>query len=187
MPSPTSYFGYGSNLWLLQMSLRCPSSIYTGIARLTRYRWIINARGYANIVQTGNPSDVVYGLVYTLDEDDEDKLDFNEGVPYAYTKEQISMDFWSLASGGKVDLASGICPGAVKKELLVYIDRKRVKDARPKAEYVHRINMGVRDAVKIGMPQKYVDDVIRKFIPAETDQDAQVATEKQVLRSEDER
>ncbi|KAL8732434.1 MAG: hypothetical protein Q9181_003969, partial [Wetmoreana brouardii] len=115
------------------MSLRCPSSTYAGIARLTRYRWIINIRGYANIVETNNPSDVVYGLVYTLTEDDEEELDFNEGVPYAYTKEYISTDFWSLASGGNVDLASGTGQGAEKKELLVYIDRKRIEDAKPKA------------------------------------------------------
>ncbi|KAL9584321.1 MAG: hypothetical protein Q9203_004702, partial [Teloschistes exilis] len=41
----TLYFAYGSNLWLHQMSLRCPSSVYVGVARLPNYRWIINARG----------------------------------------------------------------------------------------------------------------------------------------------
>ncbi|KAL8667381.1 MAG: hypothetical protein Q9202_000597 [Teloschistes flavicans] len=37
------------------MSLRCPSSVYIGIARLPYYRWIINARGYANIVASPPP------------------------------------------------------------------------------------------------------------------------------------
>lgn len=177
------YFGYGSNLWLHQMSVRCPSSTYVGIARLSSYRWIINDRGYANIVETSSVSDVVYGLVYTLTADDEKRLDVNEGVPYAYTKETIPIDFWSLTLGEKVDLDQG----SQKKMMLVYIDRERVEDDKPKAEYVHRINMGVHDAVKIGMPQPYVDDVIRKFIPAEADQKAKDLAEKQALQFEDER
>jgi hypothetical protein len=47
----TLYFGYGSNLWLHQMQLRCPTSQYLGVARLPNYRWIINDRGYANVVE----------------------------------------------------------------------------------------------------------------------------------------
>ncbi|KAL8688808.1 MAG: hypothetical protein Q9218_005373 [Villophora microphyllina] len=166
------------------MSLRCPSSQYVGIARLTNYRWIINGRGYANIVQTTDPSDLVYGLVYSLTEKDEQRLDVNEGVPYAYTKEFITADFWSLEAGQKVDLAG---KSSEKKELLVYIDRKRVEEAKPKAEYVYRINMGLCDAVEIGMPQTYVNSVIRRFIKAEADQEAQVVAEKQAARFEDER
>ena len=164
------------------MSLRCPSSPYVGIARLKNYRWMINDRGYANIVQTNHPSDVVYGLVYTLTEDDEEHLDINEGVPISYTKETIPIDFWALASGEKADFGKG----GEKKQLLVYIDRKRVEDDNPKAEYIHRINMGVQDAVQIGMPQSYVDGVIRKFIPAEGGKEAKLMAEKQALRFEDE-
>jgi hypothetical protein len=36
----TLYFGYGSNLWLHQMQLRCPTSQYLGVARLPNYRLI---------------------------------------------------------------------------------------------------------------------------------------------------
>lgn len=183
MSEPTYYFGYGSNLWLHQMSLRCPSSNYVGIARLESYRWIINDRGYANIVQTTNASDVVYGLVYTLTEDDEKRLDVNEGVPYAYTKETVPINFWPLALGEKVDFIQN----SQKQKLLIYIDRERLEDDKPKAEYVHRINMGVQDAVRVGMPQTYVDNVIRKFIPAEGNQEAKRMAEKQALKFEDER
>ena len=185
MPSLTYYFGYGSNLWLQQMSLRCPSSTYVGIARLSSYRWIINDRGYANIVQTNEPSDLVYGLVYTLTPDNEERLDRNEGVPRAYTKEIIPIEFWSLKAGEEVDLGSGDCTG-IQKDMLVYINRVRVEGDKPKAEYIHRMNLGVRDAVKIGMPQAYVDNVIRQFIPAEGDGEAKAVAEKQALWFEDE-
>ncbi|KAL1648495.1 hypothetical protein SLS58_002250 [Diplodia intermedia] len=57
-PPSTLYFAYGSNLWLDQMHRRCPSSVYLGVGRLhgsnssnTGWRWIINERGYANVVE----------------------------------------------------------------------------------------------------------------------------------------
>lgn len=185
----TLYFGYGSNLWLHQMQLRCPTSQYLGVARLPNYRWIINDRGYANVVErrdtaeaeaeaeaeaaaeAGNSSaaaaaDAVYGLVYSLLPADEARLDVNEGVPEAYTKETLGVDFWASdprVEDGWVDV-SGPAQG---RDALVYIDRKRVAESRPRREYVYRMNMGIRDAVKMGVPRGYVDAVMRKFIPGE--------------------
>ncbi|CAF9930809.1 MAG: hypothetical protein HETSPECPRED_007714 [Heterodermia speciosa] len=182
MSGLTYYFAYGSNLWLHQMSLRCPSSTYVGIALLKKYRWMVNDRGYANIVQTDHSSDVVYGLVYTLTEDDEKRLDVNEGVPIAYTKEVLPIEFWALAPGEKADFGQD----SEKKQLLVYIDRIRLEDDKPKAEYIHRVNMGVQDAVQIGVPQSYVDDMIRKFIPAKGDEKDKLMAEKQATSFEDE-
>lgn len=185
----TLYFGYGSNLWLHQMQLRCPTSQYLGVARLPNYRWIINDRGYANVVErrdtaeaadqaaaeagaeAGNSNaataaDAVYGLVYSLQPPDEARLDVNEGVPEAYTKETLGVDFWASdprVEDGWVDV-SGPAQG---RDALVYIDRKRVAESRPRREYVYRMNMGIRDAVKMGVPGGYVDAVMRKFIPDE--------------------
>ncbi|KAI4264432.1 MAG: hypothetical protein L6R42_000457 [Xanthoria sp. 1 TBL-2021] len=145
------------------MSNRCPTSDYVGIARLTHYRWIINRRGYANIVQTDSSSDVVYGLVYSLTGEDEKQLDLREGVRWAYTKEITPIDFWSGKPGERVDLDRT----PETKQLLVYIDRKRMDDGVPDIEYMDRVNMGVRGAVQRGMPLTYVYDVIRKSIPAD--------------------
>ncbi|KAB8300284.1 hypothetical protein EYC80_000484 [Monilinia laxa] len=47
---PTLYFAYGSNLSLTQMKSRCPNSTYYGLGLLQGYIWIINERGYANII-----------------------------------------------------------------------------------------------------------------------------------------
>jgi gamma-glutamylcyclotransferase len=184
MVDATLYFGYGSNLWQHQMTLRCPHSRYLGLARLKHWHWIINARGYANVVQNRSApvssenkqveadsaadehdeEDEVWGLVYSLTADDEARLDVNEGVPEAYTKEFHPCDFWPAKSGQKID------PGAlpVKKDLLVYVDRKRTQSIpTPKEEYVHRMNMGIRDALNEGVPAGYVEKVLRRWIPAE--------------------
>ncbi|TGO36988.1 hypothetical protein BHYA_0109g00240 [Botrytis hyacinthi] len=54
-PKPeTLYFAYGSNLLHTQMKTRCPDSTYVGVGVLQNYRWIVNRRGYANIVFCGD-------------------------------------------------------------------------------------------------------------------------------------
>lgn len=222
----TLYFAYGSNLWLDQMTQRCPTSNYVGIARLNDYRWMINSRGYANIVST-NPTTIpptistsnvtttssssapaennnhhVYGLVYSLQPTDEAQLDINEGVPYAYTKEYLSVDFWptSSSSGTNITVVDVVELEAQaqqqqvqqKKEMmLVYVDRIRTVDSRPKKEYVYRMNMAIEDALKMGVPKHYIDGVLRKFIPelddvGGVDRDVEELATRQAFRFHDE-
>ncbi|KAF2774270.1 hypothetical protein EJ03DRAFT_322864 [Teratosphaeria nubilosa] len=191
----TPYFGYGSNLWQQQMKERCPTSEYLGIARLNGYRWIIYERGYANIVEIsekdGPDSDSsnayeneVWGLVYSLQSADEERLDRNEGVPFAYTKETIAIDFFPTR-GDKPP-----CPfkqEPKQKKMLVYINRNLTKEAKPKHEYIYRMNMGIKDALKEGVPKQYVEKVIRKFIPDVEDKTVEEIAKKQALKFEDER
>lgn len=186
-PSQTLYFGYGSNLWQYQMTQRCPNSTYVGIGRLRGWRWIINERGYANVVQQSEDpaalaqpagleahgdsadatvevaADKVWGLIYTLTPSDEAALDMNEGVPFAYTKEMLSIDFWPGTEGAAVDTARP----ATQIEMLVYVDRKRTEPAQPRDEYIYRMNRGIKDALVAGLPSTYVDVVMRRFVPAE--------------------
>ena len=89
----TLYFAYGSNLWLEQMLKRCPDAKVFSKGILKGYRWIISARGYANVVKSVN--DPVYGIIYEISELDERKLDRCEGVAGgSYRKEYmpISVD-----------------------------------------------------------------------------------------------
>jgi hypothetical protein len=200
--SPVRYFAFGSNLWQQQMSLRCPSSPLIGIGRLRGYRWHINARGYANIAPTAplipssnpNPNlssnppkttptttnsdhdyaNEVWGLIYNLNPADEAQLDLNEGVPYAYEKQTIPVEFWpkhSINAATTTTTTLGNGPDrksdAQKVEMLVYIDHKRNQGGHaPRAEYVHRMNMGIRDALREGVPRGYVEGVLRGYIPA---------------------
>ncbi|KAF2475637.1 uncharacterized protein BDR25DRAFT_339691 [Lindgomyces ingoldianus] len=185
--TPTIYFGYGSNLWLHQMELRCPTSKFLGVARLDEYKWIINDRGYANVVEVKsatsakeakeedtNPvnkkskyDNVVFGLVYSLEPKDEDRLDVNEGVPFAYTKEYLACDFWKSSDGKWTDVSK---PSTCEKEMLVYVDRKRTEESTPKKEYIWRMNRGIEDADMMGVPRGYVEGVMRKFIPVEEEE-----------------
>lgn len=170
-----------SNLWLSQMHLRCPQSTYVGTARLPGYKWIIDTRGYANIVQTSSPShspsnpnpntntnsteDEVWGLVYTLTPPDERNLDKNEGVPVAYTKENLTVEFFPASSSPSSSPSSSASESAKRIPALVYIDRTRTAESEPKQEYIYRMNRGIEDALRMGVPEEYVERVLRRFIP----------------------
>lgn len=152
------------------MRQRCPTSKYLGIARLNGYRWIIYDRGYANIVEVAKEerqkkkhdySHEVWGLVYSLEPEDEKRLDSNEGVPFAYQKEFIECDFFEAKNGAKPDITTD--PKEV--DMLVYINRQLTTPSDSKQEYIHRMNMGIKDALEAGVPRAYVDKVIREFIP----------------------
>ncbi|KAK4199840.1 hypothetical protein QBC40DRAFT_281215 [Triangularia verruculosa] len=166
-PPHSIYFGYGSNLWLDQMSRRCPSTPYLGLGRLKDYHWFINERGYANIAHSTtyldqDETDEVWGLIYSLTPEDEAMLDINEGVPYAYEKEVIPVEFWEK---GTPDVGKG---AGRNVDMLVYIDHKRSEGGyKPREEYIVRMNKGIDDALKEGVPMEYVERVLRPYIPAE--------------------
>lgn len=192
--SSTAYFGYGSNLWLDQMAHRCPHSGYQGLARLNQYQWIISERGYANIVKATvdsaqmdsdrhNYTHEVWGLVYSLTPSDEKRLDVNEGVPKSYQKLILECDFWS---------AENVAPNPTvdepeKTDMLVYVSKDFVTPSKPKKEYIHRMNMGIKDALMEGVPVEYVKQVIRQYIPDVEDETVQAILQQQALRFADER
>jgi hypothetical protein len=171
----TIYFGYGSNLWAKQMHTRCPDSTFLGIGRLASHNWIINSRGYANVarinastppVDAGFPE--AWGAVYRLSGSDEARLDRNEGVPYAYTKERLGVEFWPVreAAGEEEGGREGEGrTGGKQMTMLVYVDYRRAAWGRPQEEYVYRMNRGIEDALRWGVPRGYVERVVRKFIP----------------------
>jgi gamma-glutamylcyclotransferase len=173
---PRLYFAYGSNLSLGQMASRCPTSTYHSLALLHHYTWIIGPRGYANVIYSPpsslSPSyslsheslkgrekeeDRVYGLLYTLQPEDEALLDRAEGVPRAYTKHLLDVEIISGPGKGE--------KGVVKA--LVYVDEVRKGTGVCKEEYVGRMNRGIRDAVEKGMPKSYVENVLRKWVREE--------------------
>lgn len=140
------YFAYGSNLWQRQMAARCPEYREIGAGRLDGWRWIITTRGYASIVKS--EPDYVLGSVYELSVDDEQNLDRFEGVAQGhYRKEMLAV---------AVDGQELSC--------LVYIDLV-VEEGKPKAEYIDRINTGIRDA---SLPDEYVSRCLRPFVPGQT-------------------
>jgi gamma-glutamylcyclotransferase (GGCT)/AIG2-like uncharacterized protein YtfP len=137
------YFAYGSNLWRQQMASRCPEHLEIGSGRIDGWRWIITTRGYASIVES--EPDYVLGTVYELSLDDEQNLDRFEGVARGHYRKVMLV----VTVDGR------------ELNCLVYIDRV-VEEGRPKAEYITRINNGIRDT---GMPDEYITRYLRPFVP----------------------
>jgi len=187
------------------MEQRCPDSEYQGVARLNDYKWLINERGYANVVQLSRPKseiqedspsatmhfakakpyeDEVWGLVYSLQPSDEARLDRNEGVPIAYTKEWLVCDFWPVEDGSG---PANVTAEPKRKDMLVYINREQVTPSAPKKEYIYRMKKGIDDAVEEGVPGKYVERVMRKFIPESgVGEDVKGLARRQAVEFEDE-
>ena len=141
------YFAYGSNLSLKQMEKRCPDSSKIGIAILPNYRWGISCRGYANVYRSDKH--VVYGVLYTLSADDEENLDRMEGVASgSYEKFELEVTMDDKISSDSNDLA--------KKNVLVYVD-PRMKEGRPREEYIGRMMAGLADAQ---LPEDWVNTSI---------------------------
>lgn len=149
---------------------------------------MINDRGYANIVRVSDSATTrvrhtTYGLVFSLSPRDEQRLDINEGVPIAYTKEHLAIDFWPARPNHEM---IQVDEKPQQRTMLVYIDRKRTKDCKPKEEYVHRINMGIDDATKRGVPWEYIDKVLRLFIPEQLAEGHKAVAERQAIAFQDE-
>lgn len=170
----TLYFAFGSNLSSTQMRSRCPGAAAVGLAFLPGYEFIINERGFANVVPStatttttpgeGSRDGGVYGVLYRLSSPEEKRrLDRYEGVPWAY--EDLVLGVEQLESGGV-----GGSSSTVMVQALVYVDRARVKPSAPRAEYVVRMNAGIREAgAEWGLPRGYVRDVMRRYIPSDDD------------------
>lgn len=126
-------------------------------------KWIISQKGYANIVLS--PGDTVYGLVYEMSDINEALLDRSEGVPYHYTKERMAIEFTPidpLLQGALQDETPEV---AVNLEVMVYVDRERTTPGVPWDEYIGKINKGITDGMKYGIPEGYFEKYLRPFIP----------------------
>jgi gamma-glutamylcyclotransferase (GGCT)/AIG2-like uncharacterized protein YtfP len=128
------------------MARRCPESHYVGISVLRGWKWFICGRGYANIIPSRDH--VVYGMIYELTASAEAKLDVYENVPESYVKQR----HWVELEGEKV-------------EVLVYVDIERVEEGEIKAEYIVRMNKAIEDGIAKGIPESYVEECLRPFVP----------------------
>lgn len=128
------------------------------VMNASRRRWIINSRGYANVVPS--EEDIVYGMLYTLNTVDEMVLDGYEGVPRDYKKQVIPIEYTGMHEHGVI-----IKDGLKIIDALVYVDDLRMTPDVVRAEYIVRMNYAIQDAITHGIPEEYIDTYLRKDIP----------------------
>ena len=71
----------------------------------------------------------------------------------------VSVSTWSPGSTSSSDQQTTI-------RVLVYVDELRTERGTINKEYIGRMNRGIRESVALGLPQTWVDRVLRKDIPA---------------------
>jgi hypothetical protein len=145
----------------------------------------------ADKIPISGEEDSVYGVLYEMDVGDERILDGYEGVdkeadvvkpgPGAggidveiRPREQGEGDYnkWYVDAGVVEWLdedAKGIWgdDGEGKVRVLVYVDEERVVVSKPNAEYIPRMNRAMREAEELGISGRWLEDVLRRFIPKE--------------------
>jgi len=51
------------------------------------------------------------------------------------------------------------------QQVLIYVDEEGVLVGPPRTEYIFRMNRAIRESLALGMPEDWVESVIRPFIP----------------------
>ena len=87
------YFAYGSNINLEQMAFRCPEAYVVGPVILENYGLLFRGNARGNGVATITPKEggQVHGLLWRITPACEQSLDFYEGYPRLYEKEQVTV------------------------------------------------------------------------------------------------
>ncbi|KAI1618883.1 hypothetical protein EDD36DRAFT_44581 [Exophiala viscosa] len=69
---------------------------------------------------------------------------------------------------------------------LVYVDEDRVTPGEIAQEYIGRMNRAIDESVKLGVPQSWVDNILRKYIPPDisVDEDGYVGTDEGYVEAE---
>lgn len=143
------------------MKQRCPDSLFTGLAFLKGWKWIINGTGYANIV-SGSKDDEVYGSCCFLSYRDEMALDESEGVPWLYEKMKLKV---RKVSRPEDEAEWGT--EATEVEATAYVDVQRKTEGNIEKEYVVRVRKAIEDGLRCGITRSYVDKCLSKYLPAE--------------------
>ena len=96
------YFAYGSNLHPLRLRERVPSACVIGVIEAKGLKLTFSKRsedhsGKCNVFQSGNPGDVVFGVVYEIDSKEKRALDEAESKGHGYNEQFLSCDINGLS------------------------------------------------------------------------------------------
>lgn len=144
--------------------------------------------------EAADDSTTVWGILYNLSAEDEAKLDKFEGHneernPKPEINPDPSQQQMRPYLQGEWDYNKHYLPMTVTKWLadpnqfgvnapeweeqrpvsvrgLVYVDETRTKPGKITQEYIGRMNRAIRESIELGMPEEWVNKVMRQHIPA---------------------
>ncbi len=83
------YIAYGSNMVENQMAMRCPNAKLIGMGTLPNHR--LEFYRHATVEPDDTCAEGVPVAVWEISDTDERRLDFYEGFPYYYSKEEATV------------------------------------------------------------------------------------------------
>jgi hypothetical protein len=130
-------------------------------------------------------NDRTYGMVFQLGEEDERKMDEYEDVPESYTKETAMVELWARKEGqeGAIDMTKR----SRRVRVVFHTDRKHTTDSKQLSAgaYSYKINQGIMDAVEEGIPQGYINECLRPFVPDVDDTGIKTAIQDAIMMGVD--
>ncbi len=150
------YFAYGSNMSFLRLRARAPSVQLLGTAQLFGYQLRFHkagsdGSGKCDAYCTDIADDMMYGVLYELDESSKIVLDRIEGLGYGYDDTQVDVQF-----------------GGQQVQAITYIATRIDKTRKPYDWYHHHVLVGAREAA---LPAHYLRHL--ESVAVETDPDSE--------------
>jgi AIG2-like family. len=96
-PKTFKYFAYGSNMSSRRLLSRCSSANFIEVAKVEGYTLSFNKKssvdksGKANITQTGKNTDIVWGVIFEIEESQKSDLEKAEGKGKGYDEQTIKV------------------------------------------------------------------------------------------------
>lgn len=88
------YFGYGSNMSSRRLKQRCSTATFLEICKIEGYKLVFNKKSQdeslkANIRYTGHAYDIVWGVIFEIEDNQKPALDRAEGKGFGYNESLI--------------------------------------------------------------------------------------------------
>lgn len=117
-------FAYGSNMCYTRLHNRVGSAVFVTIGKLGKHVLRLHKlskkdnSSKADALETGNPEDYVWGVIYEIQESEKGALDQFEGLGYGYNEKIVAID---LPSGDQMEAQMYYAvPAAISINLLPY-------------------------------------------------------------------
>ncbi len=140
------YFSYGSNMSIKRFKRRVSSARFVTVARLyghvLRFHKIgMDGSGKCDAFETGRPEDLIYGVVYDMEESDKPELDRKEDLGRGYQEKTVKV----------VSNDLGIL------HVITYYAIRIDPDMQPFHWYKEHVIMG---ATENGLPEEYISTIL---------------------------
>ena len=148
------YFAYGSNMCTGRLRRRISTATFVCIAKLSRHSFRFHKRSTdgsakGNAFETGNPTDIVWGVIFNINKGQKSILDEAEGLGAGYEEKAATV----LDQSGQ------------EHRVILYVADANSVDTklRPYSWYKRFVVDGARQH---GLPNEYVD-IIAAMLDAE--------------------